>query len=337
MSYRDPYAEHYNDNSYYNQAGPGTGFNPYNSSQQPYQSYEQGAGGGYDNYDYNYNNYSDPYDRGAPAHQPPSKEGAALARDGTVGAPYGGESNGFGTGGFTSAHSAPKDKSARAIRNYRLEHRGNLWTKGSRLRCFGRFFCCTLLIGLFLVISIILALALWIRPPNIDIHDVGPASDTSSTVQFQQDGVQINLAVNISVNNPNYFSVNFREIKAELFYPINDTPIGGGTSRDVVFGSNAVTNWTFPLTVDYKLSSDPGSRIISDMAQRCGLVNGQRRDVDVDYRITLGLRILFITISPTVSNRFSFGCPLDPDELRRFLEGAGIDPSTFSGLLSNGK
>ena len=46
------------------------------------------------------------------------------------------------------------------VRRWRKEYQGNLWTKGSRLGCFGRFFCCTLMIFLFLLISIVLSLAL---------------------------------------------------------------------------------------------------------------------------------------------------------------------------------
>jgi len=223
-----------------------------------------------------------------------------------------------------------KDKSARAIRNYRLDHQGNLWTRGSRGRCVGRFLCCTLFIGLFLLLSILLSLALFIRPPNIQMKDVGPASSTGSTVQFQLDGVQINLGVNISVQNPNYFNVNFQKIKAEIFYPIDDTPIGGGISRNVVFESNAQTNWTFPFTIDYKIANDPGGLIIIDLARRCGLV-GPATDLDVKYKITLGIRILFITISPSVSNSFTFPCPLPPDQLQGLMQTAGIDLGTIAG------
>lgn len=46
------------------------------------------------------------------------------------------------------------------MRQWRYEHQGKMWTKGSRARCFGRFFCCTIMIFLFLLISIVLSLAL---------------------------------------------------------------------------------------------------------------------------------------------------------------------------------
>lgn len=46
------------------------------------------------------------------------------------------------------------------MRRWRKDYQGNLWTKGSRASCFGRFFCCTIMIFLFFLISIVLSLAL---------------------------------------------------------------------------------------------------------------------------------------------------------------------------------
>ncbi|TFK76310.1 hypothetical protein BDN72DRAFT_954077 [Pluteus cervinus] len=247
-------------------------------------------------------------------------------------APYGRESvgSGFDRGEFTPRD--PKDQSARAIRNYRLDYRGNLWSKGSRGRCIGRFFFCTVLILLFLVISVFLALALWIRPPNILINNVAPASTTGSTVQVQTGGVNINLGVAISVNNPNYFDVNFRTIKAEIFYPIANTPIGGGESNNVVFKSHTLTNWTFPFSIDYQVAKDPGGQIILDLSRKCGL-SGTPGQLTVNYKITLGLRILFITINPVVSNSFSFDCPLSPQQIEGLLQSAGV--SGLAGFLGD--
>lgn len=50
------------------------------------------------------------------------------------------------------------------MRRWRYEHQGNLWRGGSGIRCCGRFFCCSLLLFLFFLISIVLSLLLvrWI-------------------------------------------------------------------------------------------------------------------------------------------------------------------------------
>ncbi|KAG6824556.1 hypothetical protein H0H93_001905, partial [Arthromyces matolae] len=87
------------------------------------------------------------------------------------------------------------------------------------------------------------------------------------------------------VENPNYFDVNFKEIKAEIFYPINNTEVGEGDSKNVVFKANQLTNWTFPFTLDYRTTSDPQGLIVRDIATKCGVL-GTKSNINVNYRIT---------------------------------------------------
>ncbi|KAG5647259.1 hypothetical protein DXG03_000794 [Asterophora parasitica] len=164
--------------------------------------------------------------------------------------------------------------------------------------------------------SILLTLALFIRPPNIAIGDVSTLSKGGSAIQLIENGIQVNLGVNISVNNPNYFAVNFKEIKAQIFYPINGQApqLGEGSSKDVVFSAHQLTNWTFPFAIQYKTTDDPQGLILQDLASKCG-VGGPKSNIKVNYKITLGLRILFITVSPVVQNSLNFICPLNPSDL----------------------
>ncbi|KAG6868712.1 hypothetical protein C0993_011650 [Termitomyces sp. T159_Od127] len=126
-----------------------------------------------------------------------------------------------------------------------------------------------------------------------------------------------------NVNNPNYFAVNFKEVKADIFYPINNTKVGEGDSKSVVFKANQLTNWTFPFTITYKSADDPQGRILSDLALKCG-VNGPKTNVEVKYSITLAIRILIITISPVIENNFNFPCPIDASDLKPLLAGFGL-------------
>ncbi|TFK42404.1 hypothetical protein BDQ12DRAFT_732057 [Crucibulum laeve] len=339
MSYRDPYAEQYG-------AGAGSRHqtqppqqypadsapdynNPYN---HPHQTYDQG-GAGYDNYNQGagyrdeytqrYDDYEPDYGvGGAQRYPPPQREPSqrtSMTRAKSVAQstnlsviPKRKEGSAFDAGEFTPV---PQKRTAGALKSYRYNHQGNLWTKGGRGRCVGRF-CC------------LLSLALWIRPPGVQIGDVQPVSQGGSVFQLQQDGININLGINISVNNPNYFAVNFKQIKAEIFYPINDTAIGGGTSNNVVFESHSQKNFPFLFAIEYKTSSDPSSKILLDLAQKCGVI-GTKSDISVSYKITVGIRILFITVSPVVSNKVSFPCPVDPEALKALMGGVG----GLSGLV----
>ncbi|KIJ69260.1 hypothetical protein HYDPIDRAFT_105862 [Hydnomerulius pinastri MD-312] len=298
MAYKDPYAEQYG--RYDQQYNDAPAFNPYNTS-QPHQAYDQG---GYDSYaagGYRDDpNYGQPANAGttsfAPGHQKP-------------------ESTSYDQGGFARATTGSR---SRDLRHWRYEHQGALWTKGGRGRCVGRFCCCSLLIVLFFIISILLALALWIRPPNIIVGDVQPTA-TGNEIQLQSNGVQINLGIPIYVSNPNYFSVSFSSIKANIYYPINNTLIGGGQQNDVTFSSHSNKNFTFPFSIEYNTTMPSSSLILADLLTKCGANGATKSDITVNYDITLGLRILFFTVSPTVSNSASFMCPLSASDLSNLI------------------
>ncbi|KAF9246295.1 hypothetical protein BU15DRAFT_70398 [Melanogaster broomeanus] len=284
MAYRDPYSEQHG--RYEQQYSDAPAFNPYNTS-QPHQAYDQG---GYD-----------PYAAGG--YQDDPNHGQSTFAPGH----HKSESGPYDQGGFVRATtgSRPRD-----LRHWRYEHQGALWTKGGRGRSIGRFCCCTLMIVVFLIISIVLALALWIRPPNVIVGDVQPTTN-GSEIQMLTDGIQLNLEIPLSVSNPNYFSVSFSSIKANIYYPINNTLIGGGQENDVTFPSHTNTSFTFPFSIAYTTTMPSSSQIFADLVTKCDASS----DITVDYDVTLGLRILFFTVSPTVSNSASFVCPITSSEL----------------------
>jgi len=309
MAYRDPYA-----NRLQSQPHETPDFDPYYASRQPYQSYDE-SGPPYDTYGSRYEDdlQPRPLQIGGPQRNFGGKE--SLSPD--ISTPVTGVTG---------------ERTARALRDYRYGHQGQLWTKGGRGRCIGRFCCCTLMITLLLFVSIALTLVLWVRPPNVSIGEVQTVSKSGSAIQLQEDGITINLGVPIAVDNPNYFAINFKQIKAQIFYPINNTGVGEGILNDVMIRSNTQTNLTFPFSIDYKIKLDPGNLILKDLAQKCGL-RGSKSDLSVRYKITLQLRVLFIPIAPVVSNSFSFACPINPSDLEELIKNAGLN---LDGLLGSG-
>ncbi|KAJ7433978.1 hypothetical protein FB451DRAFT_304891 [Mycena latifolia] len=327
MAYPNPYASPYGDSqqrhrqpqygqqqygagSYaYGQHDAASEFNPYTPREQPGRSYEHAYGKDSEGY------REDPVSE----HEYPLLRGGSQHR--LTSSLYSEE--------FTPILRGPK--TASNLRKYRMEHQGDLWMKGGRARCCCRFFCCTFMILIFLVVTILLTIILWLRPPSLAFTDVGPPP-SGPTVQTTSDGITLNLGVNISVNNPNFFGVSFKAITADIFYPLNKTaigtPIGNGTIKDVVLASNAQTNFTFPFSVDYSLSLDPNVKILADIAGRCGFLNDKETSLSVNYKITLRLQILFMTISPSISNAFSFACPLSADDVSGLLKNAGLIPSS---------
>jgi len=222
-------------------------------------------------------------------------------------------------------------RSARSLRAWRYQQGRRLWTQGSRPRCLCRFFFCTVLITLFLVAIIALCLALWIQPPDIviggDNTSVSPV--VAQGVNLLSDGFQINLGLPIEVLNPNYIGVKLVHVNAQIFYPINNTIIGNGEVFNVNLPAHANTNFTFPFAFDYSRSIDPNSAIITDIASKC--LASPQGDLKITYKISVAVRVFFITISPTISNPMTFACPLSATELENIIKQIGLGSIIGSG------
>lgn len=211
---------------------------------------------------------------------------------------------------------------ARNLRAWRYQQGRPLWARGSRPRCICRFFFCTVFITLFLIIGIVLSLALWIQPPNIIIGGNGSSSPVvAQGVTSLSNGIQVNLGLPVEVHNPNYFSARLTHVNADVFYPINNTRIGNGKLTNVNLPSRATTTFTFPFALDYTESIDPNRLIIEDLAVKCGT---NRQDLTVNYKLTVGVKIFFITVSPTISNPISFVCPISASTLQGLLKQLGL-------------
>ncbi|KAJ7271905.1 hypothetical protein B0H12DRAFT_1091939 [Mycena haematopus] len=328
MAYQDPYAGQYGHYQQQSYGQPQYGQSPYGQPQYGQQQYEHG-GQQYGEPASEFNPYG-PSDHPHPTYEPDAYEHGGYRDDpgqelpqrqasqhGYSDAPPNlapksvDERSSFDPGEFTPGPRGPK--TAKNLRQYRMDFQGPLWRRGSNASCFFRFFCCTLMIGVFLVVTILLTLALFLRPPSISFGNVVPMA---SDVQLTSNGINLNMGVNISVENPNFFNVNLKKINAQIFYPINDTPIGNGTAKNVVFGSSAETNFTFPFSINYSTSIDPKNLILLDLAEKCGILGTTKSDLTVNYKITIGLQILFVTISPSISNTFNFPCPLSQSDLQ---------------------
>ncbi|EMD38550.1 hypothetical protein CERSUDRAFT_113728 [Gelatoporia subvermispora B] len=224
-------------------------------------------------------------------------------------------------------------KTSKNMREWRYEYQGDMWTRGSRARCFGRFFCCTLMIFIFLLISIILSLVLWIKPPDIVINDPSLNETTPLIIPSDDTGFIANFDVDISVNNPNYLSVDFSSIKVDLFYPINNTHIGQGEVDHIDIKANRQTNFTLPFALQYNITDDPSGAILKDLLQKCGIEGSSTGDISVNYKISLDAKILSVPIKPVISNTFSLQCPLTSLNISGLLNEAGINLNDIGSLF----
>lgn len=223
--------------------------------------------------------------------------------------------------------------SPRTVRKWRYQQGRPLWTQGGGLRCCCRFFFCTVLITLFLIIPIVLCLVLWARPPNVI---VGGGNNTSpvvvQSVNVVTNGIQVGLGLPVEVVNPNYFSAKLTHVKANIYYPINNTLIGNGTLNNVNLPSHSTTNFTFPFLFDYTTSIDPSFAIIKDIAEKC--LSSPQSDLTIKYVLTVGVKVFFVSVSPTITNSVSFTCPISTSDIEDLLKQLGLNNiASGSGLF----
>ncbi|KAG1782660.1 hypothetical protein EV702DRAFT_1232674 [Suillus placidus] len=285
--YRDPYSEQ--------QQGGDPSYNQYDT-RQPHQAYDQG---GYD-----------PHTMGE-YRDDPNVNPQVIA---TSYAPAAQEVNPHEQSEFAKENG----RQYQDFKTWRGENTGGLWTRGSRVSCLGRFCCCTMMIAVFLIISILLALLMWVRPPDAIVGTVGP-STTQNAVQLGTGSIAVNLGIDLTVANPNYFAVSFKSISANAYYPINNTLIGTGTETGITFNANSQTNFTFPFALEFSTNMSSSTQILTDLASKCGVGGGAVQDITINLDLTLGLKVLFFVVYPVVKIPASFACPITASEISSLL------------------
>ena len=74
----------------------------------------------------------------------------------------------------------------------------------------------------------------------------------------------------------------------KIFYPINNTQIGGGNLSGLEIKSNQQTNFSLPFALNYTTDIDPNFSILTDLANKCGFTGQQAQQIKVNYEIHVG-------------------------------------------------
>ncbi|ORY02796.1 hypothetical protein K493DRAFT_346518 [Basidiobolus meristosporus CBS 931.73] len=160
----------------------------------------------------------------------------------------------------------------------------------------------------------LIAFFLWVRVPEVKFSGVASAENITETFQVRGNTELIfNLRVNITIDNPNYITINFDEIKATAFHPaMPDVVLGNGSIKDVTIMKKAMNVLLFPLSIHYNITNDPQKLILQDLISRCGSsISGQKKgSIDMDYEIDLNFRMLAFTgFVPKIRSKAGFDCP----------------------------
>ncbi|WVR08008.1 hypothetical protein IAU60_005052 [Kwoniella sp. DSM 27419] len=151
------------------------------------------------------------------------------------------------------AEMGPPPRSTGILRMWRKDERGKQWSRGGGVRMSLRLCCCCFTIGIILIISVLLSIVLYVRPPSFALNSVNIGS---SPVGLTSDGLTVNFDLSISVANPNWFNADFKEITANARYPGNNTnSFGGGTLYNVDFKGYTASTFDFPFTLNPTISN----------------------------------------------------------------------------------
>lgn len=224
------------------------------------------------------------------------------------------------------------------LKMYRKDEHAGALTRGGKARCCGRVLCCTIMLVVLIIVGIVAAFFLWVKPPDVSFNGIEPPQN-GEEVSVVGSGFNINVRLNIGVINPNFFGANFDKISATAYYPTKpDDAIGGGTLNDVKIPKNSNSTIHFPFSINYTTSYDSDLSVLKDIATKCGFLgNSGSSDLKVNYKVETKVKVIAVTVSPTFSSSASFACPLSESDLKGFLGSSDLSSlglGSLSGALS---
>lgn len=196
-----------------------------------------------------------------------------------------------------------------------------LWTKGGWRSYSCRFLFCSVMVLILTLSGVIMSLALFARPPRFVVSHIVPILDSQKLFSVNSTSLGVQFGANITVDNPNYFTIVLPSVITQLTYPINKTPIGLGSKADIVFHSNSRTEIFYPISILYEVSKDPAGLVINDIISRC---DSNDRLLEIDLEVTVSIKVLFITARPKILAHKSIACPVSGGDIRAILQGAQI-------------
>lgn len=158
----------------------------------------------------------------------------------------------------------------------------------------------------------------YIRPPSVVVQNF--QVDTNK-VSVKQGQFQANISLEVTVNNPNWFNADFKEISVDIRYPgVPNGQFGYGAVSKTNFRGYTRSTFPFPLMINYSLAQDPNQQIINDLNAKCGTTQGS---ITIDYTIRLWLKILGVSIKPNVASSQTITCPLTGADIQQVLSKGG--------------
>ncbi|KAI7818044.1 hypothetical protein BC939DRAFT_464150 [Gamsiella multidivaricata] len=209
--------------------------------------------------------------------------------------------------------------------------------KSKYLPCFpcirstcGRVTCCICLLLFLAIIALAVVVFVVFKVPKVEY--LGMQGEPQFAFNQGNTTLGVNLVANIQVVNPNPIGFKFEAITATAYYPNYAPPIGGGNLTQVDFPSHSNKTIQFPIAASYQGSQDAGFTVVKDILSRCGVLGSAATQLTINYDLKLTIRILLISISPTIKNQHvNLACPPNIEDI---LNGV---PGGLTSFLGGGK
>ncbi|KAF8927212.1 hypothetical protein BGZ52_004733 [Haplosporangium bisporale] len=187
-----------------------------------------------------------------------------------------------------------------------------------RSRC-GRVTCCICLFLLLVIIALAIVVVTVFKLPTVNY--LGTQGDPAFQINQGNVTFGVTLTANIQVINPNPLGFHFESIIATAYYPNYAPSIGGGQVTNVDFPKKSNVTIPFPIAASYNRADDKGLVVVGDILKRCGYGGGTNVGLTINYDLKLTIKIIGISISPTIKNQHSnFACPPNFTELAGGLD-----------------
>lgn len=178
-------------------------------------------------------------------------------------------------------------------------------------------YVCVIITVIILVAIGLLAYFLWPDMPDVDIGEVKLNSKSNDPVRYTlpsftdgSGGLEIDLGIDVSVNNPNSFDLNISSLDIQVFLSDNSvdkTLIGTGKINDLSFKKKEVTKIEIPITIGYYVDSVLTDPVISYLLTKCAT----QTNINIEYTVGVGIKFIKLFYTPKYTGTNKFKCPLN--------------------------
>lgn len=181
------------------------------------------------------------------------------------------------------------------------------------------------------VLLLVLIVLIWPRGIQVAVKQIRPAGEEEHRVFMMEGklGVMVDDILETLVENNNFIPIRIRNATVQGYWLLPERqPLGNGTLQRMFIGPKRTKTIQIPYKMEHLAdpSSDP---IYQDFFVRCARPEADRKDIDMEYLVTIDLSYLGIKFQRQLNYSYRVPCPvgLNPVNIGKLLEVSGYNPA----------